>query len=129
MSGSLQKVLQCFSKHDMNMTHIESRPSKGSENRYHFNVDFDGKKDAMKPLLLALDEHCVSVLKLDAKNVPWFPRKISDLDKSVGQVEEVTRQDVEMLRTFDTIDLHIDISCWQRFTIRSSRIQSKYLDC
>ena len=65
MSGSLQKVLQCFSKHDMNMTHIESRPSKGSENRYHFNVDFDGKKDAMKPLLLALDEHCVSVLKLD----------------------------------------------------------------
>lgn len=43
-AGSLQEILKFFWKHDVNMTRIESRPSKGHNQNYSFYIDFDGKR-------------------------------------------------------------------------------------
>jgi prephenate dehydratase len=86
--GSLQDVLKFFWKHDVNMCRIESRPTKGPAPDYAFYIDFDGRPgDATVDALLDdLKRHCQEVLVLNEKKVPWFPRKISDLDMSVSHV-------------------------------------------
>jgi phenylalanine-4-hydroxylase len=70
------------------MCHIESRPSKGSDQHYNFFIDFDGKPgdEEVDALMEDLKKHCLDVMILDDKKVPWFPRKINELDRSVSQV-------------------------------------------
>lgn len=41
-SGSLYKVIECFSRYGINMLKIESRPIKGKTWEYFFFVDFEG---------------------------------------------------------------------------------------
>lgn len=43
--GSLYEVLKCFSDSNINMTKIESRPSKKALGEYAFFVDIDGNAD------------------------------------------------------------------------------------
>ncbi|OQR81296.1 phenylalanine-4-hydroxylase, henna [Thraustotheca clavata] len=85
--GSLQDVLKFFWKHDVNMSRIESRPTKGSSPDYSFFIDFDGRPgdESVDALLDDLKKHCKSMMILNEKKVPWFPRKIQDLDMSVAQ--------------------------------------------
>lgn len=47
-SGALSKILQILEKHDINMTHISSRPSKKILGEYTFYIDFDGKITDLK---------------------------------------------------------------------------------
>lgn len=86
--GSLQDILKFFWKHDVNMTRIESRPAKGYNQNYNFYVDFDGKRGDPKVdvLLDDLKRNTLDVMILHDKKVPWFPRKIKELDRSVSQV-------------------------------------------
>ncbi|ETW03365.1 hypothetical protein H310_04850 [Aphanomyces invadans] len=83
--GSLQEVLKFFWKHDVNMVHIESRPTKGPAHDYAFFIDFDGRpgEPAVDLLLEDLRRHCSKIMVLNDKKVPWFPRKINDLDMTV----------------------------------------------
>ncbi|KDO34906.1 hypothetical protein SPRG_00966 [Saprolegnia parasitica CBS 223.65] len=85
--GSLQDVLKFFWKRDINMTRIESRPTKGTSPDYSFFIDFDGRPgdEGVDALLEDLKRHCKSMMILNEKKVPWFPRKIADLDMSVAQ--------------------------------------------
>lgn len=43
--GGLYKILGIFQKHNINLTKIESRPSKKGLGKYLFFVDFEGHKD------------------------------------------------------------------------------------
>eukprot|EP00953_Heterococcus_sp_UTEX-ZZ885_P002930 2110-Heterococcus_DN1.PRE.2 len=80
--GALHEVLKYFWKHDINITKIESRPTKRSEQSFVFLVDFDGKRgeERVDKLMKSLKGQTESLFMLDEKEVPWFPRHISDLD-------------------------------------------------
>eukprot|EP00474_Spongospora_subterranea_P003089 CRZ03547.1 hypothetical protein [Spongospora subterranea] len=79
--GALQSALQFFWKNDINMTRIESRPCKFSKD-YDFYVDFDGDSGdiRVKKLISDLQSVCKSVTLIGSRKVPWFPRRISDMD-------------------------------------------------
>lgn len=83
-------MLKFFWKHDVNMTRIESRPSKGYNHNYSFFIDFDGKRGdpAVDSLLADLKKNTLDMMVLDDKKVPWFPRKINELDRSVSHVRD-----------------------------------------
>jgi len=79
--GALESVLRQFSAHGVNLTHIESRPARGST--FDFYVDCEGSPG--DPRLDAIIDHLrqrtVKLLVLDDKEVPWFPRRAADLDR------------------------------------------------
>ncbi|MCK5563880.1 MAG: prephenate dehydratase [Planctomycetes bacterium] len=71
-TGALVDVLEEFRKYGLNMTNIESRPSKKREWEYYFFVDFMGHKEEqhVKDALKAVKQHCLqlSVLGSFPKN-------------------------------------------------------------
>ena len=58
--GALHEVMGAFAEHQLNLTLIQSRPSRGQLWQYVFYVDFDGHhQDAhVQAALAALREHC-----------------------------------------------------------------------
>ncbi|KAG1712103.1 hypothetical protein DVH05_009342 [Phytophthora capsici] len=86
--GALQETLKFFWKHDVNMTRIESRPAKGHNMNYSFYIDFEGKsgQPEVDELMADLKTNCLDVMVLHDKKVPWFPRKINELDRSVANI-------------------------------------------
>lgn len=58
--GALYDTLLYFKSHDLNLTRIESRPSKKRAWEYYFYIDFIGHCDniKVKDLLKNLKEHC-----------------------------------------------------------------------
>jgi phenylalanine-4-hydroxylase len=80
--GSLHDVLKYFWKNDVNLTHIESRPCPKDSDGFHVVIDFDGHVGDAKTdrLLSDLSSSCADMLILDEREVPWFPRHISELD-------------------------------------------------
>lgn len=81
--GTLQHVLSVFGKHAVNMTRIESRPGKGSQKQYEFMIDFEGSSDdpKVRKCLEKLKRTCHGVQLASPTVVPWFPVRISDIDK------------------------------------------------
>jgi chorismate mutase/prephenate dehydratase len=70
-AGALVDVLEVFKKYDINLTNIESRPSKKRQWEYYFFVDFMGHRSDEK-VQKALDEarkHCLQLSVLGS-----FPR-------------------------------------------------------
>jgi chorismate mutase/prephenate dehydratase len=70
-AGALVDVLEVFKKYEVNLTNIESRPSKKREWEYYFFVDFAGHHSEEK-IQKALDEvkkHCLQLSILGS-----FPR-------------------------------------------------------
>ena len=61
--GSLVRALQAFEHFDINMSKIESRPSKRKDWEYVFYVDLAGHcdDDSLKEALGALEKHCSMV--------------------------------------------------------------------
>jgi hypothetical protein len=87
--GSLYEILKFFWKHDINLTHIESRPSNSKcSTGFHVQINFDGSIGTPKTdaLLKDLQYRCKNMLILDEKEVPWFPRHISELDLIAARV-------------------------------------------
>lgn len=94
--GILHDVLKYFWKYDVNITRIESRPSKVSSDkdtntvtkRFDFFVDFDGQRDdtSVQRLLQDLQSMTNKLLVLDEKEVHWFPRHISELDLIANRI-------------------------------------------
>lgn len=80
--GSLHDILRYFWKYDVNLTRIESRPSR-SDGSFMMYIDFEGRTgDKMVDNLLEkIRNQCNNVLVLDNKEVPWFPHHASELDK------------------------------------------------
>jgi len=88
-TGCLADALALFKKRGVNLKHIESRPSKSSRDDYEFYVDIDDNKLKTENLNLVVEDlkqKAKSVVLHHEESVPWFPRKISDLDKFADRV-------------------------------------------
>jgi len=90
--GALAKALKVFEKHGVNLLHIESRPSKKMVDKYEFVVeaassegDLTSAGEELKRISnffqVASREH-----QGQKETVPWFPRKISELDRFANQI-------------------------------------------
>ncbi|KAJ2848957.1 hypothetical protein IWW36_002973 [Coemansia brasiliensis] len=104
--GALNECLQVLKECNVSMTRIESRPSKSVESGYEFLIDIDMQlKDAVQNVIeeikkvdIVRDVHNVSSLEglndteFAAEKVPWFPRKISDLDTFINKVLEFGKE-------------------------------------
>lgn len=86
--GALGRVLERFSRHGINLTHIESRPARNG--RFDFFVDCEARRGdpALQALLQVLEEETCGLLLLDEQEVPWFPRRIDELDRVANHVLE-----------------------------------------
>lgn len=102
--GVLLKALEPFSRHQVNLSRIESRPTKPNNNSngngnddksqpapgatFDFFVDLEGStgEARVQAVLRDLQAICTSVQVAASKEVPWFPRRMADLDlvASVG---------------------------------------------
>ncbi|XP_067856124.1 phenylalanine-4-hydroxylase [Heptranchias perlo] len=90
--GALAKALRLFEEKGLNLTHIESRPSRLKKGEYEFFIDLESKNvPCLEQILFTLRQEIsgtVHELTRDKKKdtVPWFPRTIQDLDKFANQI-------------------------------------------
>jgi phenylalanine-4-hydroxylase len=93
--GSLESILALLKSLQISLRRIESRPSRSSGS-YDFYIDFDAESDAkVQSVWNALQDRVqeIRVVSVGEKNtpddspaVPWFPRKIVDLDSFAEKV-------------------------------------------
>ncbi|XP_020514816.1 tryptophan 5-hydroxylase 1a isoform X2 [Labrus bergylta] len=94
--GGLVKALKLFQENHVNLVHIESRKSKRRNSEFEIFVDCDSDHEQLNEIIQLLRKH-VNVVDMeppdnsclqdkDMYNVPWFPKKISDLDKCANRV-------------------------------------------
>jgi len=78
--GALARALECFSRHGVNLTHIESRPAR--DESFDFYVDCEGERGdpAIESAIREFEALAQKVLVLDHRQVPWFPRHVAELD-------------------------------------------------
>ncbi|NXC19772.1 TPH1 hydroxylase, partial [Corythaeola cristata] len=80
----------------VNLVHIESRKSKRRNSEFEIFVDCDSNREQLNEIFQLLKSH-VNIVSMnptehfnvqgnDMENVPWFPKKISDLDKCANRV-------------------------------------------
>jgi len=89
--GALAESLKIFKKHQVNLLHIESRSSIKVPG-YEFMVEVDSTVGDIEGALENIKQES-SYFKIITRNykdnaeaVPWFPRKIQDLDKFANQI-------------------------------------------
>jgi len=84
-SGTLMAALEVFAKHGLNLTSIQNRASPLPPHTQMFYVHLSGswEDEGVKECMEELRRKCVrsQLLKVAAPVVPWFPRKLSDLDQ------------------------------------------------
>ncbi|KAF1500191.1 Phenylalanine-4-hydroxylase, partial [Megadyptes antipodes antipodes] len=90
--GALAKVLRTFEEKGINLTHIESRPSRLNKDEYEFFINLEGKNvPALDKIIRSLRNdigatvHELSRTK-KKDTVPWFPRSIQELDRFANQI-------------------------------------------
>ncbi|XP_018620877.1 tryptophan 5-hydroxylase 1-like [Scleropages formosus] len=94
--GGLLKALKLFQENHINLVHIESRKSKRRNSEFEILVDCDSNHEQLNEIIQLLRKHVTEVdmdspdnsclPEEDMDNVPWFPKKISDLDKCANRV-------------------------------------------
>lgn len=90
--GTLARTLKLFEKNKVNLSHIESRPSRRSNDSYEFLVTCDKGPDDLADVISQLKSmsnyvHLLSrTHSTNSERLPWFPRKIKDLDKFANQI-------------------------------------------
>ena len=80
--GALNDVLTLFGTHSFDMTHIHSTMSKDDVDAFEFEIDFKGDEldKSVSNFLDVLRDQTEDLRVLGKKQVPWFPRHISDFD-------------------------------------------------
>ena len=90
-SGALAQCLKVFRNNKVNLIHIESRSSTRVPG-YEFFVECDSRTGSLGNAIEELKNKCTyfSVISRDYKDnrstVPWFPRRIRDLDRFANQI-------------------------------------------
>ncbi len=89
--GILANITQIFAKNNVNLTYINSKPSKflNEKNKKRvidFFIDFEGKYDDenIKSALGEITTNVLSVNYYETEQVPWFPKSIDDIN-SLGR--------------------------------------------
>uniref|UniRef100_A0A8B9R9U7 tryptophan 5-monooxygenase n=1 Tax=Astyanax mexicanus TaxID=7994 RepID=A0A8B9R9U7_ASTMX len=77
--GGLVKALKLFQENHVNLVHIESRKSRRRNSEFEILVDCDSNHEQLNEIIQLLRQS-----RMD--NVPWFPKKIADLDKCANRV-------------------------------------------
>lgn len=89
--GALAKSLKIFDDNKINLIHIESRSSTRQPG-YEFYVECDSGTGSLGTAIEQLKEitKYLSIISRDYKDnltaVPWFPRRIRDLDRFANQI-------------------------------------------
>lgn len=89
--GALGRALKIFESHGVNLLHIESRPSQ-REAKYEFVVECSSWQGDLESAMKELRSMCnyfqvVSRAHQGHKEtVPWYPRKIKELDRFANQI-------------------------------------------
>ncbi|XP_063228625.1 protein henna-like [Bacillus rossius redtenbacheri] len=89
--GALAKVLKIFESNGVNLLHIESRSSVRFAGQYEFMVECapGGNLAAAIEKLQSITSYLQIITRNHKDNagaVPWFPRRIRDLDKFANQI-------------------------------------------
>ncbi|XP_039617650.1 phenylalanine-4-hydroxylase [Polypterus senegalus] len=90
--GALAKALRLFEGNGINLTHIESRPSRLNKGEYEFFVNVDATcskslEEVIDHLRAQISGHIIELSRNKIKDtVPWFPRDIQDLDRFANQI-------------------------------------------
>ncbi|XP_055531347.1 protein henna [Wyeomyia smithii] len=90
-AGALAKMLKIFDEHRVNLVHIESRSSTRGPG-YEFMVECDSKSKNLSAAIEAVrgKSDYFNIISRDYKDnaaaVPWFPRRIRDLDRFANQI-------------------------------------------
>lgn len=86
--GSLQKILGSFQKHHINLENISSRPSRDGKS-FEIIVDIEPQEEmTLQKLKEETQDSCERFDVIGTKKIPWFPRKINDLDKFSQKILE-----------------------------------------
>lgn len=89
--GALAKALKVFKQNNVNLMHIESRSSTRRPG-YEFMVECDSRSGTLGKAIEQLRESSeyFSIISRDYRDntaaVPWFPRRIRDLDRFANQI-------------------------------------------
>ncbi|KAK0064480.1 protein henna-like isoform X3 [Biomphalaria pfeifferi] len=91
--GVLAAALKVFEQHGVNLHHIESRPARDDARSFEFYVACDnvtgGLKEAIEALRATTSKLTVlsrNIQNGSADDVPWFPRRIKELDRFANQI-------------------------------------------
>lgn len=90
-TGALAKTLKIFNDNNVNLLHIESR-SSARKPGYEFLVECDSTTGNLGEAIeeIKLISTYFSVISRDYKDnttaVPWFPRRIRELDRFANQI-------------------------------------------
>eukprot|EP00163_Fabomonas_tropica_P032561 TRINITY_DN824_c0_g1_i3.p1 TRINITY_DN824_c0_g1~~TRINITY_DN824_c0_g1_i3.p1 ORF type:complete len:449 (-),score=111.09 TRINITY_DN824_c0_g1_i3:298-1644(-) len=87
--GALEQVLQIFRDCDVNLSNIDSLPNHQDKDRYDFFVQYETTtRDNVEKVFKLMKEKNIEYSDLTSESTPWFPRRISDLDRFVEEVLE-----------------------------------------
>lgn len=90
--GALAEALKVFKENKVNLYHIESRSSKRLDNDYEFMVECDTREGDINSAMEGLRKKSqyMTVISRDHRDnidtVPWFPRKIKELDRFANHI-------------------------------------------
>ncbi|KAL1517131.1 hypothetical protein ABEB36_000938 [Hypothenemus hampei] len=89
--GVLARYLNIFKKYEVNLLHIESRPSTKMPDLYEFMVECAPSGCLTRAIEEIKGCSCyLQIISRDYKDhkdtVPWFPRRIRDLDRFANQI-------------------------------------------
>ncbi|GCB71055.1 tryptophan 5-hydroxylase 1a [Scyliorhinus torazame] len=104
--GGLVKALKLFQEKHVNLVHIESRKSKRRNSEFEIFLDCDSNREQLNEIIQILkchvnvvtsnpldnfytqgdDVQIYSIIVDDMESTPWFPKKITELDKCANRV-------------------------------------------
>jgi phenylalanine-4-hydroxylase len=84
--GILAEILNVFSKNNVNLTYINSKPSKYAtltQKKVEFYIDIEGQiqEEKVNNSLAELKKYTPNVNIFKTEEVPWFPKKLVDLNQ------------------------------------------------